>query len=52
MTLGEITQTKKTGMLISDPDGMTTLIQNAAISEMTLLQLQWAENRGAGCMAA
>ena len=52
MTLGEITQTEKAGMLISDPDRMTTLIQNAAMSETTLPQLQWAENRRADCMAA
>ncbi len=52
MALGEITPAEKAGMIISCPDKMTTLFQNAAMSGTALPQPQWRANVRAGCMAA
>ena len=52
MALGEITPAEKAGMIISGPDKMTTLFQNAAMSGTALPQPQWRANVRAGCMAA
>lgn len=52
MALAEITPAEKAGMLISGPDKMTILVQNAAMSGTALPQPQWAGARRADCMAA
>ena len=52
MSLGEITPAEKAGMIISGPDKMTTLIQNAAMYGTALPQPQWTENGSTDCMAA
>ena len=52
MPLGEITSAEKAGIHISDPDKMTTSVQNAGMSGRALPQPQWNENWRVDCVAA
>ena len=50
--LGGVSPAEKAGMLISGPDKMMTLMQNAAMSEMALPQPRLVDNKKANHVAA
>ena len=49
--LGGIPPAEKAGMLISGPDKIMALMQNAAMSEMALPQPRWVDNKKANRVA-
>ena len=52
MALGDITPAQKAGMLITGPNRLMTLIQNAAMSKSAIPHPQWTENLEKACRAA